>query len=110
LNALAITLRDVGPFLGPVISLALLAGLNWARRQIEARIDRNKTEFAALLSSHQDRVVAEIKAIRIDLARLNEDVTEHGDRLNAHGERLAWLEGKAGKPLGSTPLPREKEP
>ena len=90
-----INLHDIAIFVSPFLTMALLAGITWVRRQI-----------AKDVAATRDAIVAEFKAIRIDLKGVTVDVSKHASLLHEHGERLAWLEGKSGEPLGSRALPR----
>lgn len=66
-----------------------------------------------LFDSHQEALVAEVKDLKGDVADARTEIKDLGLAVrsvevvqNQHAERLAWLEGQAGQPLGS--LSRER--
>lgn len=84
--------------ISPLATLVLVAGLRFLSKRFDARLDQNK-----------DVILTELVEMKGEIKAIGTQVTDHDGMLHVHGERLAWLEGQAGQPLGSTPLVRKNE-
>lgn len=85
---------------------AVLAGVYKAAKWIIDKIEK-------MFDAHQETLVKKVDGLSEEVGELRKDVGELalGVRSvevvqNQHGERLAWLEGQSGQPLGS--LKREQ--
>lgn len=78
----------IGPIL-PAVGVGIGVSIRSGYRAVIARIDHTETRIMG----------------RLD--QVEQEQTHQGRVLANHGERLAWIEGSQGRPLGSTTHPRE---
>ena len=95
-------------FMGVILAAAgaaIVAGWRTAHWLLE--------QFRSLIESHQADLKADVSGVKDDVSEVKDTVSEALLAIksvevvqNQHAERLAWLEGQAGQPLGS--LSRER--
>ena len=89
----------VGGLLGLLVTLSVC--LVAADKLLGRRIDRQQVVVISGQKELSEKIDDAVRDFHDDRAQGRKIHEDHDRRLTEHGERLAWTEGRLGKPLGS---------
>lgn len=110
---MSVELSDAYTFIGfagtltMAVAAAIIAGwrtAKWLLGQFKAVIATSQQDLIDKI----DKVDEKVEGTRTEMKDLSTSVKAIDTVQNQHGERLAWLEGQSGQPLGS--VTRERTP
>lgn len=86
----------------PLVGAVILYALRYLWQRFEAKLEENKTSTLDAVQELRAEMTASNKAVIRRLDEINGSVRRHDELIRLHAERLAYLEGQTGQPLGSS--------